>query len=232
MSQKRQKASNLQKQFQLNNIQPKSNNQQKAFDGWYKKANNLFLHGTAGTGKTFLALYFAIERFLEDESPIVIIRSVVPSRDIGHLPGDQHDKSAVYEQPYYQLFEELLGRGDAYSIYKQKKYVDFQTSSYLRGVTFRNCTIMVDEVQNCTDQELHTIMTRVGENCRIIFCGDTKQDDLTHFKKQFSGMRKFLNIISRLNQFSVVQFGIDDIQRSDLVRDYIIEREKQENDAN
>jgi len=211
-------------------IAPLTDNQASAFESW-DEGQNLMLHGIAGTGKTFLALYFALKETLKTNTPykkVFIVRSIVPTRDIGFLPGSQKDKMKVYEGPYYDICTKLLGRGDAYEILKQRNNIEFISTSFLRGSTFDDCIIVVDEMQNMSDQELHTVMTRVGENCRIIFSGDVKQDDLTsERKKELSGLKTFMRIISNMKQFDFVEFLADDIVRSGLVKAYIIERDKQ-----
>lgn len=211
-------------------IKPMTQNQQVAFDAWAKNYN-LMLHGIAGTGKTFLAFFFAIQSVFDKNTPykkIYVIRSVVPSRDMGFLPGNTRDKMKVYEGPYYDICSKIFNRGDAYDILKQKQNVEFLSTSFLRGTTFDDCIILVDEVQNMSDMELHTIMTRVGENCRIIFCGDVKQDDLTSKRyKEESGLAIFMKIIKNMREFSFVEFVKEDIVRSKLVKSYIIERDRQ-----
>jgi phosphate starvation-inducible protein PhoH len=210
-------------------IKPKTINQRIAFESWRAK-KHLMLHGIAGTGKTFLALYFAINSLFEKNTgfkKVYIIRSVVPSRDMGFLPGGTRDKVKVYEAPYYDICTKLFDRGDAYDVLKNRGSVEFASSSFLRGTTFDDCIIVVDEVQNMNDQELHTIMTRVGENCRIIFCGDVKQDDLTSERfKETSGLSTFMKIIRNMSDFKFIEFLADDIVRSRLVKSYIIERDK------
>lgn len=211
-------------------IEPMTDNQGIAFDAWDDGAN-LMLHGIAGTGKTFLALYFALKEVMTKGSyhkKVYIIRSTVPSRDMGFLPGSQKEKMKVYEGPYYDIAMKLFGRGDAYEILKHRNTVEFISTSFLRGSTFDDCILVVDEVQNMSDQELHTVMTRVGENCRVIFCGDVKQDDLTsERKKEMSGLRTFMKIIKNMREFDFVEFVADDIVRSKLVKSYIIERDRQ-----
>ena len=146
---------------------------------------------------------------------------------MGFLPGNQKEKMAVYEAPYVSIATKLFGRGDAYAVLKQKNLIEFISSSFLRGETFDDCILIVDECQNMSDQELHTIMTRVGNNCKIIFCGDVKQDDLTsERKKEVSGLRTFMQIIKNMREFEFVEFVADDIVRSDLVKSYIIERDR------
>lgn len=210
-------------------IKPMTETQAVAFDSW-AEGGNLMLHGIAGTGKTFLGLYFAITEVTKANSTyekIYIIRSTVPTRDQGFLPGSQKQKEAVYEEPYFEIATKVFGRGDAYQILKQKGLVEFRSTSFLRGVTFDNCIILVDEVQNMSDGELHTIMTRVGENSRIIFCGDVKQDDLSsERKKEMSGLRDFMKIIRKMKEFDFIEFLVEDIVRSRLVKSYIIERDK------
>ncbi len=210
-------------------IHPMTKNQEIAFENW-DNGFNLMLHGIAGTGKTFLGMYFAIKEVLKQNSPykkVYIVRSTVSTRDQGFLPGSLKDKAKVFESPYVPIATKFFGRGDAYEILKGKGYVEFVTTSYLRGETFDNCILLVDEVQNMGDGELHTVMTRVGENCRIIFCGDVKQDDLTsERKKELSGLRDFMKIIHRMKEFEFVDFQVEDIVRSRLVKSYIIERDK------
>ena len=205
-------------QLTLNKIEPLTDNQKLAFDS----EKNLVLHGIAGTGKTFVASYLAYQDITDKEySKLVIIRSAVPTRDIGFLPGTDKEKSAVYEEPYKDVARELFQRGDAYEVLKQKFIVEFMTTSFIRGITIDNAVILIDECQNMTFHELDSIITRVGLNCRIMFCGDFRQDDFSG-KRENSGMVEFMKILERTNRFDMVDFQIEDIVRSDLVKDYII----------
>tara|TARA_Y100000389_G_scaffold201976_1_gene246080 strand:+ start:19745 stop:20488 length:744 start_codon:yes stop_codon:yes gene_type:complete len=210
-------------------ISPMTQSQKAAFEAW-DEGYNLMLHGIAGTGKTFLALYFAIKSVWDrksDYDKVYIIRSTVPSRDQGFLPGSQKQKEAVYELPYLPIATDIFGRGDAYQLLKQKGMVEFKSTSYLRGSTFDNCIIVVDEMQNMAGNELHTIMTRVGQNCKIIFAGDIKQDDLTSERyKESSGIKDFMRVINSMDEFDFIEFYAEDIVRSDLVKSYIIERDR------
>ena len=211
--------------FELRTIKPLTPNQQIAFDA-YKNGFNLMLHGFAGTGKTFCALYLALEEMLTGRSTydkIVLIRSVVPSRDMGFLPGSIKDKIAVYEEPYKEICDDLFGRGDGYGILKMKRMIDFTTTSFLRGLTFNNAIVIVDETNNMTYQEIDTVMTRLGNNSRIIFCGDYRQTDLNKPYEQ-TGIKTFMNITKRINSFRHVEFQKEDIVRSGVVRDYIIQK--------
>jgi len=213
--------------FRLASIQPITENQHKTFD-LYDAEKNLLLYGTAGTGKTFISLYLALEEVLSGKSTynkIIIVRSVVPTREMGFLPGSADEKSAVYEAPYNAVCTELLGRGDAYGLMKKKGIIEFMTSSFVRGITLKDCVVIVDEFQNMVDDELHSVITRVGDNCRVIFSGDCRQNDL---KREATGFHKFLTILSTMNSFGVVEFGIEDIVRSATVKEYIIKRERYE----
>lgn len=196
--------------------------QEAVFDEW-DSDRSLLIHGNAGTGKTFIATYLALRTILEDglESPngrLIIVRSIVPSRDVGFLPGTLKEKAAVYEAPYVGHFQEMFGRDDAYTYLKDRGIVEFTTTSFERGITFRNCIVLVDEVQNMAAHELNTVITRVGENCRIIFCGDVKQTDLNG--RERSGLNDFIKILRAMRSFGCIEMGLDDIVRSGMVREY------------
>jgi phosphate starvation-inducible protein PhoH and related proteins len=210
----------------LIDVQPLSDNQEDAFDEW-DNDKNLVLYGYAGTGKTFIALFLALQAIQEKNSPqkkVVIIRSAVPSRDMGFLPGSQTEKGSAYEEPYEAMVNTLFGRGDAYTLAKRAGMIEFRTTSYLRGLTYDRSIIIVDEIQNMVDAELNTILTRLGENSKLILCGDFRQIDLTREK---SGMGMALKVLKRMsNWVKFIEFGINDIIRSDFVKQYIIQREK------
>jgi phosphate starvation-inducible protein PhoH len=209
--------------FELRTIKPLTPNQQATFEA-YRRGNNLVCHGYAGTGKTFCALYLALDEILSSKSQykrIVLIRSVVPSRDMGFLPGSIKDKIAVYEEPYKEICDDLFGRGDGYGILKMKKLIEFTTTSFLRGITFNDSIVIVDETNNMTYQELDTVMTRLGNNSRIIFCGDYRQSDLNKPYEK-TGVKEFMNITKRINSFSHIEYQKEDVVRSGVVRDYII----------
>lgn len=218
---------NAKTNFGIGKIEPLTDTQADAFDAFDDDAN-LMLHGVAGTGKTFIAMYLSLKDIInkvDQKKKIYIVRSVVPTRDMGFLPGNQKEKSRVYEAPYYTICNELFGRGDAYETFKAKNIVEFITTSFIRGITLDNCIVIVDECQNMSGMELHSIMTRVGENCKIIFCGDTRQDDLTSVrKKEESGLSEFMRILKRMDSFEFIEFLEQDIVRSDLVKEYIITR--------
>ena len=218
---------------QLNQIKPVTDSQKLVFDTW-KQGQNQFLFGCAGTGKTFVSLYLALSEVLRNETPydkVIMVRSLIPTREIGFLPGDEEDKAALYqvpysnmmqfmfEQPNEQAFETLYNRIKAQGSYY------FLSTSFLRGLTFDNSIIIVDECQNLNFHELDTIITRVGQDSKIIFCGDFSQTDLTKTNER-NGLHDFLRILENMEEFNCVEFDIPDIVRSGFVRNYLIEKTK------
>jgi phosphate starvation-inducible protein PhoH len=211
----------------ITKITPLTDNQERAFRS-YKQGKNMFLYGTAGTGKSFIASYLAmkdIQNLNNDLEKLIIIRSVVPSRQIGFLPGSSTDKAKEYEAPYYEIFSKLYEREDAYLALKQKKQLHFTTTSFLRGITFDNCILLLDECQNMTYQELHTVLTRVGNNCKIILCGDLRQSDLDERNGKHD-LKKIMNIVKHMNRFDFIEMTADDIVRSGFVKNFIMTSEK------
>jgi len=204
--------------LQLRQIEPLTKNQVLAFES----GQNLILHGVAGTGKTYISTYLAFDDILKGlYEKLVIIRSAVSTRDIGFLPGTEKDKASVYEEPYKDICIDLFERGDAYEVLKSKFLVHFMTTSFIRGITLRNATILVDECQNLTFHELDSIITRVGENCRVIFCGDFRQSDLRQ-----NGLRDFIRILEAMDCFDLIDFEVKDIVRSAFVKEYITSKEQ------
>lgn len=213
--------------FNLKHINPLTENQRIAFDA-FDDGKHLMLHGMAGTGKTFIALGKALEALIENkgvQKKIYIVRSVVPTRDMGFLPGNQKEKMKVYEAPYYAICTELFGRSDAYEVLKQKNAIEFISTSFVRGITMNDCYVIVDEVNNMTFHELDSVITRIGKGCRVLFCGDFRQSDLTKDQER-NGLKDFMRVLSRLNDFVHVDFLEQDIVRSKLVKEYIIARQK------
>jgi phosphate starvation-inducible protein PhoH len=213
--------------FQLRAIEPLTENQRLTFEK-YHDGKNLLLHGIAGTGKSFLSIYLAIQSVLSDAGrykKLVIVRSAVPTRDMGFLPGSNSEKSKVYEAPYQAIFTELFNRGDAYQYLKQKGLVEFISTSFIRGITLNDCIIVVDEIANMTLHELDSVITRVGKNCRIIFCGDFRQSDFTRDHEK-NGLIDFMKILNRMKSFEYVDFTEHDIVRSAMVKEYIIAKDR------
>ena len=202
-------------------VEPLTLTQKKVFAA-YKKKNHLCLSGAAGTGKTFMAMYLALEEVMKGESPydkIIIVRSIVPTRDIGFLPGDRSEKEATYLSPYIGILAELFGDKLAWNKLVAKGTVEFLTTSFVRGITLRKSIVIVDEMQNLTFHELDSIITRLGEDCRFIMCGDYYQSDLEKSKDK-SGIVDFMKIISQMKYFHQSEFGW-----SGIVRDYIMTKE-------
>ena len=210
-----------------------TDNQKLVFDSW-KEGKNQFLFGAAGTGKTFISLYLALQSVMNLKKPydkVVLVRSLIPTREIGFLPGDEEDKAALYQVPYQNmvqfmfemqneqqfnnLYDKLKGQGTLY----------FLSTSFLRGLTFDNAVIIVDECQNMNFHELDTIITRVGQDSRIIFCGDFDQTDLLK-QNERNGLHDFLRILEEMEEFHCLEFTIGDIVRSGFVRSYLINKIK------
>ena len=213
--------------FNLKHVNPLTENQRIAFDA-FDEGKHLMLHGMAGTGKTFIALYKAIDALMSNkgvQNKIYIVRSVVPTRDMGFLPGNQKEKMKVYEAPYYAICTEMFDRSDAYEILKQKNAIEFISTSFIRGITMNNCYVIVDEMNNLNFHELDSVITRIGKNCKVMFCGDFRQSDLTKDQER-NGLKDFMRILGRLNDFVHIDFLEQDIVRSKLVKEYIIARQK------
>jgi phosphate starvation-inducible protein PhoH len=213
------------KQEQLKRFDPLTENQKKFFDAYKIGDYFIALHGVAGTGKTFCALYKAIEEVLDKSNPfnkIIVVRSAVQSRDMGHLPGDVSEKMEIYEQPYRQICDTLFGRRDAWDRLEEQGYVKFISTSFIRGMSFDDAIIIVDEMQNMTYEEIDTVMTRVGYRSKIIWCGDYRQTDLNKKKNDVTGILKFFDIAQHMSSFTRIEFTVDDIVRSSLVKDYIL----------
>jgi phosphate starvation-inducible protein PhoH len=213
--------------FSVKQIKPLTDNQQKTFD-LYNEDKNIVLAGSAGTGKSFLALYLALNEVLKPNScykKIIIIRSAVPSREIGFVPGTLEEKSKIYQDPYVSIVNELIGRGDAWTFLFNKGIIEFSTTSFLRGVTFNDAIIVFDEFQSATFHELNTVMTRIGDNSRFILCGDFSQNDLNG-KKEQSGFVNLMEILSQIKNIGIVNFTVLDVVRSGFVRSYLIAKDR------
>jgi predicted ribonuclease YlaK len=212
-------------------IQPLTPAQEKVFEE-YSKEKNLFLYGAAGTGKTFISLYLALKDILNDKTPyekVYMVRSLVSTREIGFLPGDHEDKSSLYQIPYKNMVKYMFEMPDdasfeaLYGNLKGQGTVSFWSTSFIRGTTLDDCIIIVDESQNLNFHELDSIITRVGQNSKIIFCGDVQQTDLLKTNER-NGILNFMSILQTMEEFSMVEFGIEDIVRSGLIRSYLISK--------
>jgi len=214
--------------FTMREIEPITETQEDLFDS-YNQGLNFAAIGTAGTGKTMCAMYLALNDVLtkKDYHRIIVIRSAVQTREQGHMPGTKEQKESLFAAPYADITNDLFGRGDAWQILKTKKQIEFTTTSFIRGLTFDNAIIIVDECQSMTYHELDSVITRVGENSKILFCGDTRQDDLksSRNRSDVSGLANFLKVLEKMNSFDIVEFTPEDIVRSGLVKEYILMKE-------
>lgn len=221
---RKNKSNTLNKQnLELKEIEPLTSSQSVFFDAWNEESNHLLL-GYPGTGKSFLALHKAFQDLADGKkTKVIIVRSAVPSRDVGFLPGTLEEKNEVYELPYQQICSDLFGRGDAYGLLKKNGIIRFLTTSYIRGITLDDSVVVVDEFQNMTAHEADTIMTRLGRNSRIIFCGDFLQCDFT--RERDKNIQKFIKVLQDMEDyFHTTDFQMEDIVRSGIVKDYIIKR--------
>jgi phosphate starvation-inducible protein PhoH len=205
----------------LKYIDALTEHQSEAFSAFNsEKIQVLSMLGYAGTGKTFLAMYMALKEVLDPETPyekIVILRSVVPSREIGFLPGEMEDKIAPYEAPYRAICDKLFKFRNSYDNLKELGKIEFECTSFLRGNTFDNAIIIVDEIQNATEVEGETCITRIGDETRMIICGDDIQNDLGNK----SGFMHIIPILRRTPGTYFIDFGLDDIVRSGFVKAYL-----------
>lgn len=215
----------LETSLRLKKVSPMTETQADVFQA-YAEGKHLFLYGSAGTGKTFISLALALAEVLRPGSvykKVIIVRSAVPSRDQGFLPGNIYEKMAAYMAPYIAMLSNLFDRGDAYEILSQKRIVECTSTSHLRGMTFDDCIIIADEVQNYSFEEADTLITRVGNNCKMVICGDLAQTDLVK-KHDTTGFPRFYDIIERMEEFECLEFTPDDIVRSGLVKSYILRK--------
>ena len=212
-------------------IEPLTPAQEKVFEHW-NNDQNLFMYGAAGTGKTFVALYLALREVLKEDSPydkVYIVRSLVATREIGFLPGDHEDKSSLYQIPYKNMVKYMFEMPDdnsfemLYGNLKTQETISFWSTSFIRGTTLDRAIVIIDECQNLNFHELDSIITRVGEDTKIIFCGDVNQTDLQKTNEK-NGIHNFMSILQTMKEFGMVEFNVEDIVRSGLVRSYLVSK--------
>ena len=212
-------------------VEPLTDNQRKLFDS-LGEGKNVYTYGVAGTGKTFVVLYHALKEVLDPITPynrLVIVRSLVSTREIGFLPGDHEDKSSLYQIPYKNMVRSMFHMPDQssfdmlYDNLKHQETISFWSTSFLRGTTLDDAIVIVDECQNLNFHELDSIITRVGQDSKIVFCGDVNQSDLQRTNER-NGILDFQRILEEMEEFSMIEFGINDIVRSGLVKSYLISK--------
>lgn len=200
------------------------NETQRQFFEAYLLGNHVIGSGSAGTGKSFISFYLALNDILDEDKDvdrIILVRSAVPSREIGHLPGDVNEKMAVYEEPYKEITKKLLKRENSYTDLKDSGKIVFMPTSFVRGLTWDNAVVIVDEAQSMTFHELNSVITRLGHNSRLIVCGDIAQNDLVTRKNDISGFIRMLKVANNIEEFDIVNFTRDDIVRSKFVKSWI-----------
>ena len=213
----------------MRDIEPLTENQKRLYEA-YEKNQHIVAYGCAGTGKTFITLYNALADVLDESTPyerIYLVRSLVATREIGFLPGSHEDKADIYQIPYKNMVKYMFQMpSDAdfemlYGNLKSQETIKSWSTSFLRGTTLDNSIVIVDEFQNLNFHELDSIITRVGENTKICFCGDASQSDLQKTNER-NGIVDFMNILRKMPSFDIIEFGVEDIVRSGLVKEYII----------
>jgi len=215
----------------LLDVEPLTGNQKKFFD-FYKEGKNIFAHGVPGSGKTFIALYNALRDVLDERTPydtVYIVRSLVQTRSIGFMPGDEAQKSGYFEVPYKNMVKymfQLPSDDDFEMLYgnlKADKIIKFYNTSFIRGLTLDNCIVIIDEAQNLSAHESFSMITRMGIDAKILFCGDIEQSDLTNVNEK-NGIVDFMKVVRAMPSFETVDFDIEDIVRSNLVKEFVVTR--------
>jgi phosphate starvation-inducible protein PhoH len=207
----------------IKNICPKTKNQEQLFHSFFNE-KHILLHGCAGTGKSYCALFLALKDLFDGfYDRIIIIRSIVPTRDVGFLPGSLQEKIAMYEEPYSEIVDDLLGRKGAYDELKKDEALSFKSTSFLRGLTWTNSLIIADEIQNYTWHEICSLVTRIGDGSRLVLLGDRDQNDLSQQRKnEQSGLESAIKVCYNMKSFDVVEFGVQDVLRSEIVKEFLV----------
>lgn len=214
-------------QHKIKSVSPKTPNQEKLFRA-FADEKHVLLHGSAGTGKSYCALFLALNDLFDGQfDKILIIRSIVPTRDIGFLPGSVAEKIVLYEEPYEDIINDLLCDRSAYDDLKKREAIEFKCTSFLRGISWINTLVIVDEVQNCTWHEICSLVTRIGEGSKLLLIGDNDQNDLVQQKKvEIGGLEKAIKVCNNMKRFDVIEFGFEDVIRSELVKEFLMVKKR------
>lgn len=214
----------------LRHINPKTHSQERVFEN-YKDDTSQILTGSAGTGKTMLSMYLALNEILSGDTPyrkLIIVRSTAEVRSMGFLPGTAAEKTAPFEAPYISLCDDIFKKHGQYEKLKETNTIEFISTAFIRGITLTNCVVLIDESQNLNWQELSSCITRAGNHCKFMVCGDTRQSDLLYKKTDVSGLTKFIQVSMMIPSFRGVAFTPEDIVRSGLCKEFIIAEERYE----
>lgn len=212
----------------LRHIKPRTDRQREAMEAFIANGDDVALLGSAGTGKTLLALYLAANELVSggDIEHIVIVRAPVQAVDQGFLPGTLEEKQAPYEAPYGPLLAKLFGHATTYERMKEAGILQFVTPSFMRGTTIDNSVIILEEVQNCSIEHIDTVVTRTGDTSRLVVTGDTRQMDLNRTHGFSSGVQEFIEVSRNMRGFSIVNFTVHDIVRGPRVKSWVAAREQ------
>lgn len=215
----------------LKSIKPLTEPQRQMIESYFM-GNHILAEGSAGSGKSYIALWLALNTILSTDTPqdrIIILRSAVASRNVGFLPGTIEEKMEPFELPYKDIVADLTGRYTCYDEMKKAGRITFMPTSYLRGMTWDNAIVILDELQSCNLHELNSVITRCGKNTRFIAIGDNIQNDLIYNKYDQSGLPTFMRIVERMEEFDIIKFTRNDVVRSGLVRAWIAAYEDEMN---
>ena len=218
----------------LVDIQPITENQKRLCES-YSAGKNIIAYGAAGTGKTFITLYNAIKEVLNAETPykkVYIVRSLTATRETGIVSSNHEEQSWLYQVPYQSMVKYMfqmssdLEFNNLYRNLKDQGIINFLSTSYIRGTTLDDAIVIVDEFENLNFHELDSIITRVGQNSKIHFCGDATQSDLEQTIER-NGIVDFIKVTRGMPSVDIIEFGIDDIVRSGIVKEYLIAKLEQ-----
>ena len=198
---------------------PKNKKQEEFINYLYnKQLPVIFSIGPAGTGKTFISCFYAIENFINNKiDKIIITRPTVSvDEDHGFLPGSLNDKMEPWLKPIYDHFSKYVSMNYLSRLTKENK-IEICPLAYMRGRTFDNCIIIADEMQNSTENQMKMILTRIGTNCKLIVNGDLEQSD-----NKRNGLRDFIGKYYRYendskNKIKIIKFDNCDIQRNTII---------------